>query len=240
MSPINLRDVATAMAPERPFGAPLWVRPTVGGLPWTAAAEQADIVNEAIDRSRDLLPRFSVFRFAQIALALHLGFVLSDRVEVECYQFDRERKTWRWPDDAADADLDIQLKGVPAKKVNKAGDVVIRVSLSATIATEDTRDVVTGAVEIDMSVKKPDVMWLRSPEQLPVLGNRFREVLRAIRDHMPGCRRIHLFYAGPTGGAVAIGQQINPRMNPPVETYEYSRQWNPRYRLALTLGEVRT
>jgi hypothetical protein len=26
-------------------------------------------------------------------------------------------------------------------------------------------DVVTGAVEIDMSVKKPDVMWLRSPEQ---------------------------------------------------------------------------
>ena len=82
-------------------------------------------------------------------------------------------------------------------------------------------------------------MWLRSPTQLDLLGNRFREVLRAIRDRMSGCERIHLFYSVPTGGAIVIGQQINPRMNPPVETYEYSRQWTPRYRRALTLGEVR-
>lgn len=240
MSPINLRDVATAMAPGRPFGAPLWVRPTVGDLPWAvAAAKQADIVNEAIDRSRGLLPKFSVFSFAQIPLALHLGFVLSDRVEVECYQFDRQRKTWRWPDDAANADLGIDVKGVPGRKVKKEGEAVIRVSLSATIAPDDTRAVVTGAVEIDISVKNPDVMWLRSPEQLGVLGARFREVLRSLRDHMPGCQRMHLFYAGPTGGAVTIGQQINPRMNPPVEVYEYSRQWSPRYHRVLTLQEDR-
>jgi hypothetical protein len=56
---------------------------------------------------------------------------------------------------------------------------------------------------------------------------------------MPGCQRIHLFYAGPTGGAVTIGQQVNPRMNPPVETYEFSRQWAPRYHRALTLQEQR-
>src|SRR5207302_3950313 len=143
---------------RRPFGAPLWIRPTVGDLPWiAAAAEQVEIIDEAINRSRDLLPRFSVFSFAQIALALHLGFVLSDRVEVECYQYDRERKTWRWPDNAADVNTDIQVKGAPAKKVSKAGDALIRVSLSATIAPEDTRAVVQGAVEIDMSVKSPEV-----------------------------------------------------------------------------------
>jgi hypothetical protein len=160
-------------------------------------------------------------------------------VQVECYQFDRDRRTWRWPDDTGDADAEIQVTGVPARKVNKAGDAVIRVSLSATVAPEDTRAVAQGAVEIDLSVKKPDVMWLRSPAQLDALGATFREVLRAIRDNMPNCQRIHLFYAGPTGGAVVIGQQINPRMNPPVETYEYSRQWAPRYRRALTLQEER-
>jgi hypothetical protein len=240
MSPINLRDVAKAMEPSRPFGAPLWVRPDLGGSSWVSAAtEQAAIVEDAIKRGRDLLPRFSVFSFAQIPLALHLGFILSDRVEVECHQFDREKGTWRWPDDNADADLEIRSKGVPSRKVAKSGEAVIRVSLSATISPEDTRAVVHGSVETDLWVRRPDVMWLRSPVQLGVLGNRFREVLGAIRKHMPDCRRIHLFYAGPTGGAVTIGQQINPRMNPPVEVYEFSRQWTPRYQHALTLQEDR-
>ena len=50
MSPINLCDVATAMAPGRPFGAPLWVRPTVGELPWTGAA---DLCTEHPEKSDD-------------------------------------------------------------------------------------------------------------------------------------------------------------------------------------------
>jgi len=71
------------------------------------------------------------------------------------------------------------------------------------------------------------------------LGQVFRQVLTVIRNKVPKCPRIHLFYAGPTGGCVVIGQQINPRMNPPVEVYEYSRQSIPRYQRALTLEEVR-
>jgi hypothetical protein len=238
MSPINLRGIATAIQPARPFGAPLWVRPSVDTLPWDlAATEQTNILNEVIQRSRDLSPRFSVFSFAQIPMALHLGFILSDRVEVECYQFDRQRNTWRWPDDSTGADLDIRVKGAPAKKVTKSGDAVIRVSLSANISPEDTRKVAVGAIEIDIFVKTPAVLWLRSAEQLQVLADRFRNVLTAIRNFMPGCQRIHLFYAGPTGGAVKIGQQINPRMNPLVETYQYSRQANPCYQRALILQE---
>ena len=52
------------------------------------------------------------------------------------------------------------------------------------------------------------VMWIRSPDQLGVLGKKFREVLRAIRDYILNCEQIHLFYAGPTGGAVTIGHRI--------------------------------
>lgn len=240
MSPVNLRDVVAAMAPAKSFGAPLWIRPSVGDLPWTApAAEQADMVEEAINRGRDLLPKFSVFSFAPIPLAIHLGFVLSTRVEVECYQHDRERRTWRWPDDAPGAHLEITTKGSPGKKVNKPEDAVIRVSPSATIAPEETRPVVAGAgaVEIDLAVKSPNVMWLRSPAQLDVVGTAFREALRSIQENMRGCQRIHLFCAVPPGASVVIGQQINPRMNPPVELYQYSRQGTPRYRHALTLQE---
>ena len=240
MSPISLKAVADALAPAYSFGVPLSVRPTVGDLPWAAAAsEQRAMVEEAIRRGRDLIPRFAVFSLAQIPLAVHLGFALSDRVHVECYQFDRVAKTWNWSDGVA-MDAAVQVKGLPAKLDKNAKEVVIRVNLSATIMPDDTRAVVRSAVEIDLIVKSPSVTWLKSPTQLAELGAIFRNVLDAIRKRLPNTERIHLFYAGPSGGAIVIGQQINPRMNPPVETYEYSRQWSPRYRHALTIAECRT
>jgi arabinogalactan endo-1,4-beta-galactosidase len=64
-----------------------------------------------------------------------------------------------------------------------------------------------------------------------------RDVLATVRARVPRCRALHVFYAGPTGGAVVLGQAMNPRMNPVVHLYEYSRQASPRYRLALILTE---
>ncbi|HKW93419.1 MAG TPA: SAVED domain-containing protein [Methylomirabilota bacterium] len=79
-------------------------------------------------------------------------------------------------------------------------------------------------------------MWLRRPEQLAELGGQFHAALARLRELAPGCRRIHLFYAGPTGGAIILGQAVNPRMNPPVALYEYSRQGSPRYEHVATLS----
>ena len=63
-----------------------------------------------------------------------------------------------------------------------------RVSLRATAGPEETHLIVTGAIEIDLPVKNPDVIRLHSPA--------------------------HLFYAGLSDEAVVIGQQINPQMPP--------------------------
>lgn len=241
MSPVSLKAVADALAPAHSFGAPLSIKPSVGvgDISWvTAANEQRAMVEDAIRRGRDLIPRFAVFSFSQIPLAVHLGFTLSDRVHVDCYQFDRDQRSWNWPT-GAEVDREVHISGLP-REVNKdAKEVVIRVSLSAPITSDDSRALVPTAVEIDLGAKSPSVTWLRSPVQLADLGAAFRNVLNVIRDRLPSVERIHLFYAGPTGGAVVIGQQINPRMNPPVETYEYSRQWNPRYRHALTIADCR-
>lgn len=237
MTPISLKAVADALDPCVPFGAPIRIRPYVGALPWDeAAAYQRAAVLDAVEKSRDVLPRFAVFSLSQIALCIHLGFTLSDRLEVRCFQFDRDERTWRWPEEGTDFDPTINVEGVPQGVRDEECEVVIRVSLSATISQEATRE---GAghhpVEIDLSVPSPDVMWLRSPQQLSTLGKTFRRVLADIRNKVPNCTRIHLFYAGPTGGAIIVGQQINPRMNPPVELYEYSRQSKPNHQHALTL-----
>jgi hypothetical protein len=54
-------------------------------------------------------------------------------------------------------------------------------------------------------------------------------VLGAVRQFVPNCNQIHLFYGGPTGGAVVIGQAINPRMKPTMALYEFDRWETPHY-----------
>ena len=127
--------------------------------------------------------RVSVFSFAQIPLALHLGFVLSDRVEVDADQFDRERKDVAMARTTRPTPIwTFRRKGCRSKKVNKAGDVVIRVSLSGKIAPEEHAAVVNRGRRDRLSVKKPGCDVAAVPSPVGVLAGRFREVLRTIRE----------------------------------------------------------
>lgn len=240
MSPVNLQDVSEALEPAQPFGAPFFIRPTYDDLPWTEAAKQQQIIlKEVISKAKDLIPRFSVFSFAPIPLVIHLGFLLSDRVEVQYFQYDRDRKSWKWnSEEESEIDENIQVSGLPSEETSEEIEVSISVSLSAKISKIDLQEAAPSSkLAIEIFVENPDVMWLQSPKQIFKLGRIFRKVLTTIRNKIPRCSRIHLFYAGPTGGAIAIGQQVNPRMNPPIGLYQYSQQSSPRNTLALTLTE---
>lgn len=237
LSPINIRDVAEALKPEQAFGPPFYIRPSVAEESWEMAVDlQRELVVDALRRSRDLLPRFAVFSLAPIPLAVHLGYLFSDRVEVRPFQYDRDRKTWCWDDSVTDYDTAFKVDGVPTGYVDGTVEAVVRVSLSATISADDTTAISGDCpIQIDLRLDSPDVMWLRHPKQLTTLGSTFRQVLRDLRRMVAGCERIHLFYAGPTGGAVVLGQAINPRMTPEVALYEYDRRQIPRYRRVITL-----
>ncbi len=237
LSPINTDAAMKALRPEAALGPPIHVRPAVPAGMWKVAAEvQENIVKEALDRSRQLLAKFAVFSLAPIPLAVHLGFLLSDRVEARLFQFDRDRASWSWRSTKATAPT-VPVVGLLGATVAKAVDVVVRVSVSARVTPAVTRKVVRGhPVEIDVAVKHPDVAWLTSSSQVVQVVQAFRTVLANIRAHVPRCRRVHLFAAVPGPVAVALGQTINPRMNPPVRLYEYDHQRLPKYRHVLTLG----
>jgi hypothetical protein len=239
MSPIDRQAVAEALEPHTSIGPPVGIRPKYGAGLWQFAAQlQAAVVDDAIAKSADLRPRFAVFSLSPIPLVIHLGFLLSDRVEVEAFQYDRERNSWRWDDGLAqDADLEIGTRGVPDDAIAEPGDVVVRVSLSDIIRPRDTRvHVPTPLAEIDITVADPDRMWLRSREQLVRLGREFRRVLKLIGQRCPEVSRIHLFVCAPTPACIELGRAINPRMTPPVELYEFDWQKSPRYEHVLTLG----
>ena len=84
---------------------------------------------------------------------------------------------------------------------------------------------------------EPSEDWLISEFQITDIGRIFRQILANLREKLPNLNRIHLFYAGPTAGALAIGRQINPRMTPKIQLYEYNRSNSPRYQKSITLEE---
>ncbi|HYT45267.1 MAG TPA: SAVED domain-containing protein, partial [Methylomirabilota bacterium] len=238
LSPINLHSVSQALKPSKIFGAPFFIRPVVGNLPWDEQAEfQKRVISDLLQKTWDLSPRYAIFSLAPIPLVLQLGFLLSNRTEVQCYQYHRDKQSWKWqPTEGYDEE--IHTKGIPTETQDEEEEVAIRVSLSAAISPKDTEEVIgSPRVQIDITVDNPDVMWLKNQNQLVTLGTVFRGILSQIRKNVPNTKKIHLFYAGPTGGAAVIGQQINPRMDAPVYTYQFSMQASPHYQLALTLRE---
>lgn len=236
---IDLSSVEEALNPDVSFGYPTIIRPELGQLPWTEATEyQKQIIDEVIAKSRDIsLARFAVFSLTPIPLAIHLGFVLSDGVKVRYFQYDRDRGSWQWPEiNQEEIDCNIQVSGLPERLIEKETEVIIRVSLSNSISKKQTDTIISNSsVEVDIFVDDPDVMWLVSLQQLTQLAKVFRQVLKAIRNNVPNCQRIHLFGAVPTGACIVIGQAINPRMNAPVELYQFDTSGSPPYKWALTL-----
>jgi hypothetical protein len=237
LSPVNLQDALVAIAPAQAFGPPLYLPRRVTEMAWELAAEQQrTLVEDAIERSRGLLPRFAVFSLAPIPLAIHLGYLFSDRVEVEPFQFDRDRRTWAWDSTVTNPDVRFLVSGLPDAPNTAPVQVALRVSLSAHVTPEQTQATIGRLpIEVDLMVPDPDVTWLKHPAQLVAFAQEFRGALKAIREIAPNCEYIHIFLAGPTGAAVVAGQAINPRMNPPVVLYEYHRRKTPHYAAALTL-----
>ena len=237
---IDLSSVEEALNPDLSFGYPTIIRPELGQLPWTEAAEyQKQIVDQVIAKSKDIsLARFAVFSLTPIPLAVHLGFVLTDGVKVRYFQYDRDRGSWQWPQvKSEEIDCNIQISGLPERLVEEETEAVIRVSLSNTVSKMQTDTIVPNcSVEVDIFVDDPDVAeWLVSPQQLTQLAKVFRKVLKAIRNNVPNCARIHLFGAVPTGACIVMGQAINPRMNAPLELYQFDSNASPPYKWALTL-----
>jgi hypothetical protein len=232
--PIDLTTALEALEPEMAFGPPVRLEPPVDEVGWIEAArQQAHQVEDLIAAAGSQLARYAVFPLSDIPLLLHLGFVLSDRADVKLFQYHRERRSWGWAADG-EADTDIRVAGLPDATDDRTGEVCVLVSLSAQIQSQQVAPWTAEALgTIEISVADPDTRWLKHPEQLAAISSCFHDVWKRIRRTWPYCSRVHLLYAGPAPGAVAIGQTINPRMVPPVATYQFDRGYTPALELPL-------
>lgn len=234
INPIDIRAVIDALKPSSMFGAPIYLRPPRAS--WEEAANyQRQLILDLFEKCRNTFPpRFAVFSIAPIPLIVQLGFLLTYSIPTRYFKVHLDSQTWLWPTEYIETKFDIA--GIPAELVTAECEVVIRVSLSEKVGKHETDQVVSDApVQIDISVDDTSLTWLRSLNQVTEFAMVFRSVLSEIRQKIIGCQHIHLFMAVPAPIALVAGQQINPRMNPPVRLYEYARNRKPRYQYAFTL-----
>lgn len=234
---IDLQEAITAIEPDVAGPEPTSID-LKNERDWSrAAAQQEGIIQKLLQSTPPAERRFAIFSLAPISLAIHLGFILSDRCRLSLFQYHRDRSSWKWPDLGKSSQSHIKTVWSENRKDDQ-GAIVVRVSLSAFINDELVESVVANPIaEAHLSAENPDVNWLKSLDQLEEINLKFRAVLSEIRSRFGDrCSDIHLFYAGPTAGAINLGRAINPRMNPPVHLYEYDRAGKPPYRATLTLG----
>jgi hypothetical protein len=239
LTPINVQKAKQALKPDTAEENAVRIQWLDGEDRWTATArEQEKIVSELIQGREKSPARIAVFSLSPIPLTIHLGYCLSPRIEVKTFQYHNhnDRDSWCWPEHPADIDTEITTQGLPDMPILEKCNGVIRISLSALIQPEDTEEIIPMArFSVDLRVRSPKTTWLVARSQVDAIRRAFRNVLGEIRGLAPRCERLHLFYAGPPPGAIVIGQEINPRMNPPIVLYEYSRSSTPCYRAVLTL-----
>ncbi len=214
----------------------LVVTPDEGG--WEAAArKQEEFVEVLLGSVKPEERRLAVFSLTRIPLAVHLGYALSDRCRVVVYQYHRDEQQWSWPP-ALENSSTLARASQEVFSRDATGALVIRVSLSAKVTREVTTAVVDSPIaEVHISVDEPSVTWLRNRQQLVEFAKTFRRTLEWARAELGNrCTGIHLFYAGPTPGAIEIGRLYNPRMNPPLYLYEYHHAREPNYEQVLDIG----
>jgi hypothetical protein len=234
INPIDIRNLIEALKPSSMFGAPIYLRPNLAS--WgEAATYQEKTILDLFEKCRSSFPpRFAVFSLAPIPLITQLGFLLTYSVPTRYFKLHLDSQSWLWPGE--NVETKFNLTGLPTKVVISECDVVIRVSISSKVGEHETNEIITDApVQIDISVDSPDLTWLRSLNQVTEFASFFRSVLSEIRQKVINCQQIHLFMAVPAPIALVAGQQINPRMTPPVSLYEYARNKKPRYQYAFTL-----
>lgn len=163
--------------------------------------------------------RFAVFPLAPVTACLYLGYLLTNRPTVQLFQFHRDERTWAWSKLPANRD---GISVVNLNSPENASDAAFLFELSASMDRERVTSILPARTQVvAASVQSPRTSWLQSPRQLIDLARTAREVFEDAMAHCPTATRWHVFYAGPAPGAVAVGQQLNPTMTPPVQLYEF-------------------
>ncbi len=203
------------------------------------ALEQHRMFNELIEPLIKTSPDITIvyFGLAPIPLALHLGFLFGNFSKFRFFQYHHSNKYWFEKTEAPDG-YNFQLKEVEKfTKVEKGiGDVFIRISTSYRIEPQHTYEIKPDPTnEFDIGLLNPHVDGITTHDEIADILNGFQDVLATINNYLPDRDKIHLFVSSTPAIAFGIGTRINPTVFPYLQTYQFSKDENPKYKEAILI-----
>ena len=211
-----------------------------------AAAVQEQQFRERLEPLLKAAPDRPVayFGLAPVPMAFHLGTLVTEGYEIWVYQRHHHRQQRRWCTDEStqQSSLVTPLADLGEDK-SAAGDLILRVSTSHQVASQDSREALEGRAAVirdfDLRVRDLDEDRLTSQEDLEAFCRAFDRLLDDLGSRYAAARWVHLFAAVPCGVAFRMGTYYsNFNVRKPVQTYKFQPNREPRYAPALAIGRV--
>jgi len=236
--PIDVENVLNSLLPDKPDGDILKLKCTIEKSKWRNLQEYLENEMNALFNEQEY-NRFAIFSLANISSAIYLGYLLTSRVKIKYTHYNRDLQTWKWFEDIKQVKLqEIKVYGMPDDINQNLNEIIVKISLTAKILDDQIGGLGFNLEnKIEIAVNNPSEDWLKLESQIADLSRSFRDILTNLRKNAPNLSKIHLFYAGPTAGAIAIGRQINLKMGPIVQLYEFNRNRRPNYQKSILIGD---
>lgn len=195
--------------------------------------EQAGAVRKLADDLVD--PQIHFFGLAEVSHVVTLGAYLGLERRVVVHEFDRDAGSWTWP--SKGGSIHPTVSEVPAQAIPQRGTVPLLVNLSYPVSEADVAaaigDETFPPVRIDLPGCGPGLGRVHSEHDLGAVRQAIRTAFSRIRRAYPNAECVHLFAAVPASVGFALGQEIVPRNAPPVQTYRYRADEQPKQKPAI-------
>jgi hypothetical protein len=201
---------------------------------------------EALRRQCDLIQRLNdfvgrhpqahvaYFGLAHIPLMFHAGYQINRRV-IKVFATNRQTGEWIALSKTGSGPR-LSLQEVPAGSSDDVGDVIVRMSISYAVRSQQIQDIVEqplASFHLSLAKPKPDVV--ASEKQLDGYTRAFHQLLVDIHARFPNTQRIHLFLAAPPTLVFRCGQQVSKTVDPDVLVYNFSNKDTPNYGWAINV-----
>ncbi len=242
---ITVEQIRPALPADGGALVPVPVVPATLELADTAHADWTDlrrkqeaIVDRELQRLLGQHPEYDLayFGLAPVPLAMHLGYLVDRWRKSRVYQRHHETRAWSWAH-ATEAALQPVTNGLPGDLVRSPEDVVVRVSVTATVSPLHTSRVVPAcSTEVDVASSAIGEDVIRTESELEAIAASVKAVLDRLVELRPNARTVHLFAAVPAGLAFRLGTLVSATRHPRVQTYQYVHGADPPHRRAILLG----